>query len=569
MPKTFIYFFALLFSLFSFSTKQTEEDLIMLEYVINQNKEVKDSTVLKQNFETLKEKSNTYIAKNLNVIYHVYLAQIYSDLSDKINPKSNQLFSIANQSAKELNNEALLIWVNTKFGFYYYNYSQYLKAFPHFMYASKLIDAVNPQQIIQKSDVYKTNAYFFGNVGNVEKSKNYLKNALEYTSKTNKDYGNILNAIGTIYYDNNDFVNAEHYYKLTMNAALKNNDKLRYAKALGDISLIYCHKKEFDKAIEALQNDIKISEELQEYRNIMFANIRLGKIYIEQNNITEGKKIMEDAKQYALTKSYLKSYENEINVVLLDIAIKENNTTEELKLRRQISDIEKHLAKTDGKDVINQINWDIQKKNFDYKFEAQNSKVEKQTLQKNALILVSLLLLLLIIFIFILFKRKIKITHSDYENKVLDLELKKLKSENLLSKTTQSLDDYKIYLTEKNRQIEVLNNELQTIHKSTVFSLEKERGKLHKLLHSHLMTDENWNNFKTVFIFEQKEFCENLNTKFPNLTDSNLRIIFLQKLGLSNVETAHILGITSDAVKKAKQRLKKKYDYFEEFLSEN
>ena len=59
-----------------------------------------------------------------------------------------------------------------------------------------------------------------------------------------------------------------------------------------------------------------------------------------------------------------------------------------------------------------------------------------------------------------------------------------------------------------------------------------------------------------------------MNANFPNLTDSNLRIIFLQKLGLNNVETAQILGITTDAVKKAKQRLKKKYDNFDSVFSD-
>ena len=45
---------------------------------------------------------------------------------------------------------------------------------------------------------------------------------------------------------------------------------------------------------------------------------------------------------------------------------------------------------------------------------------------------------------------------------------------------------------------------------------------------------------------------------FPDFTESNLRIILLSKLGLSNQDVSSLLGVTIDAVKKAKQRLKKK-----------
>jgi DNA-binding CsgD family transcriptional regulator len=45
---------------------------------------------------------------------------------------------------------------------------------------------------------------------------------------------------------------------------------------------------------------------------------------------------------------------------------------------------------------------------------------------------------------------------------------------------------------------------------------------------------------------------------FPEITASNLRIILLQKLGFSNADISGLLGITVEAVKKSKQRLKRK-----------
>ncbi|MFV0155029.1 hypothetical protein OBK20_06735 [Empedobacter falsenii] len=51
------------------------------------------------------------------------------------------------------------------------------------------------------------------------------------------------------------------------------------------------------------------------------------------------------------------------------------------------------------------------------------------------------------------------------------------------------------------------------------------------------MTDENWNNFKKVFASEKADFVSYLENNFSDLTEST--------------------------VKKAKQRLQKKYDNYE------
>ena len=73
------------------------------------------------------------------------------------------------------------------------------------------------------------------------------------------------------------------------------------------------------------------------------------------------------------------------------------------------------------------------------------------------------------------------------------------------------------------------------------------------------MTEENWLLFKHAFIAEQQEFYNKIIQTLPGLTESNLRIILLQSLGLNNHEAANLLGVTSGAVKKSKQRLRKKY----------
>ena len=83
--------------------------------------------------------------------------------------------------------------------------------------------------------------------------------------------------------------------------------------------------------------------------------------------------------------------------------------------------------------------------------------------------------------------------------------------------------------------------------------------KLDDLLKSHLLTAENWNNFKVAFAREKPIYSKYLEVNFPHLTEANLRVIYLSQLELNNTEIARILGVTLFAVKKAKQRLRLKY----------
>ncbi|UWX67580.1 hypothetical protein NZD85_02965 [Empedobacter stercoris] len=158
MHRIFILFtFILCNTLFttSFTSSREAKDLLLLDCVINQNKDVKDSIQLKRNFDILRSKSNDYVSKNLNIIYQTLLANIYAEKLDKLNPKSEQLFNSARKTAKDLGLIDMQIWINTQFGYYYYSYNQYLKAYPYFMESSKLLDFADNNNVFQKSDVYK------------------------------------------------------------------------------------------------------------------------------------------------------------------------------------------------------------------------------------------------------------------------------------------------------------------------------------------------------------------------------------------------------------------------------
>ena len=108
--------------------------------------------------------------------------------------------------------------------------------------------------------------------------------------------------------------------------------------------------------------------------------------------------------------------------------------------------------------------------------------------------------------------------------------------------------------------------ELEKVKDATSVQMQKRKLEINDLLKSHLMTDENWENFKIAYQEEHPDFYNYLMKNFETLTDSNLRLVILMSLQLSNQQISNLLGITVDGVKKAKQRLKKKLDEKYDYL---
>ena len=73
-----------------------------------------------------------------------------------------------------------------------------------------------------------------------------------------------------------------------------------------------------------------------------------------------------------------------------------------------------------------------------------------------------------------------------------------------------------------------------------------------------LQDDNNWGNFSRYFEEVHKDFNTKAQQQFPNITSNDLRLMSLLKMNLSSKEIANILNISSDGIKKARQRLRKK-----------
>ena len=573
MKKLLLFFSFILFhsfldaQLFS-APDYSVSDKKLIENIAKKYPEFKDKTT-NELADFISNSANKETSeKSLEIITNVFSALKTADRKDQINAVSNTLFEKALKNSKLHKRLDLEIWVSLNYGFYFYTYRKYEKSFPLFMFCVKNLDMTEDFKIIQISDTYKKVAYFLTTTDEFEKAEEYLKKAQKYAEPESSELASILNALGFCSAQNDNLAEAENYYKRALTVAKKSNDGIRYAKALGSIAELEIKKKNYTKAISLLEKDIAISKDEGNDQNTMYALTVLSKAYLEKGDIDNAEKYVLLAKNYAQSKSYFKSSEFQINELILKIAEIKGDDATELQVRRRLEKLNDSLKDFDGKETVLKVGWESQKKQLQLKVEIEKAKHQKESYLKITAIIICILLALIIIALIRSYRHKIKSKKSEYETKVLNLLVDKIKSENKLNSTNKTINSYRTYLAEKNRQIEQLEIEMESVKHSSSSFLEEKSGELQKLLESHLMTDENWKNFRNAFIQRYPSQYKELTSHYPELTESNMRIIILTKLLMSNSEISRLLGVTLDAVKKAKQRLRKKYGGSSEHLFE-
>lgn len=557
-----IYIFIILFffseNLFSqqIVINRNQDSKEKMESVILQNKNFgKDTIALKIFLAPLLKSSD----RDLKIIYYNLLASGFASASEGLNSKSNQYFSKALELAKAKDNHGLEIWALCNYAFYLYDYKKTSEALQVYLDADNKIRQTDANDIILPSDCFKKIGFFMGTIGDTSEAIDYLKKAEKFAEPDSKELASIQDNIGFYYLELDQFDSAKNYLSKAGTLSKKINDQIRYAKVLGNLGLLEFKKGNLDKAIQLLNQDLVISKKLHSDYNTNYARILLSKILIAKNQITEAKKVLTEAGKFAESKVHLKKDVFDIEQLNLKIAQRENDTHQELISLRKLNILDAELINSDSEKNLERSNILAQKERYASKLSLANAQFEKEQLKNKAIVVVSALLFFIIILLIIFNRKQLKSKKDQYDKTVLKLELEKIKSEQKLSETNKTLSSYSTYLSEKNEQIELLNKELSKIRNSSSSSIEKEKQQLQKLLDSHLMTDENWMNFKNAFQYEYPDYFKALIRDFPDLTESNLRIITLMKLGLSNQEISSLLGITIEAVKKSKQRLRKRF----------
>ena len=134
-------------------------------------------------------------------------------------------------------------------------------------------------------------------------------------------------------------------------------------------------------------------------------------------------------------------------------------------------------------------------------------------------------------------------------------QLEKDKVEAELAFKKKELTTHALHLAKKNEVLESL--------KLKAKSLKEKEGasgylELIKTINFDQQDDKNWESFTQYFEQVHKNFATDVKKRYPAVTKNELRFMALIKMNMSSKEIATILNISTDGIKKARQRLRKK-----------
>ena len=152
------------------------------------------------------------------------------------------------------------------------------------------------------------------------------------------------------------------------------------------------------------------------------------------------------------------------------------------------------------------------------------------------------------------------------ENERQLLALGKMNAEEKLKHAEELLTAYLTTIKEKTTLIEDLDTELQRLKETASHTTDLHciAANRENLVSGTILTDDDWAHFRSLFEKVYPGFLDRLRDKFLDLSPAEMRLLILTKLNLSTREMAHMLGVSVDAIRKSRYRLRKKLNLEEE-----
>lgn len=432
-------------------------------------------------------------------------------------------------------------------GWFYYWLKKYAYAFEYFLKANNMIKKIGYKNYPAAGKHLYDIGFMYYDFTNFTKAKEYLLESVKYRTPIEKDMIDHYNTVGLVYRELHEHDSAIFYFNKTIELAKEFRDTVWTGIATGNVAYIYYFQKKYDEALPMFLMDYEISRKYKDWGSLTSALTSISFIYIRQKKVKEAAETLSildsvigkidkaptlmsyyhaKAKFYSLTKDFAKAYQ------YLDSAwthygqFVRRNDAQGIMQAEQKVEVEKHLA-------------DIK---------LLETERDKQRLQRNTVI-AGAILLVIIAFQFI--------------NR---LRVRQKRNLEMLADARTQLKHYIESIREKNRLIEDFKLEIAKVNTVVpVWESHPEQEEIiHKLQHSTILTDDDWDEFRHLFDKAHKGFFAKVKLSYPNFTNAEIRLLALTKLNLSRKEMAQMLGISPDSIKKTRQRIKRKLNLEED-----
>lgn len=393
--------------------------------------------------------------------------------------------------------------------------------------------------------------------GDPEGAIQYLREALAqpFLLYTKGDQRKTLNTIGLCFKSIEQYDSAIHYFTLAHDLSVIVRDTFWAALTNGNKANIYYLQEKYDQAVPLMEEDYTQSIRYGEWPSAVNAAMGLTTIYLKNGNVDKAEYYLAYAvknKNYSDSKEMAGFYKNLAAISRLkgqdDDAFRHLDSSMVYKERYEK---EKNIK------TINQARLKVEVEQHATKIQQLETARSRQVLIRNGLLII---LVIAAFFTVILFHQQ-----RLRQNKERQLaEIRQQAADAELENAKKQLSIFTKALKEKNELIESFRNELEMLHQTDTIQSNARIDHINALLNSTILTDEDWKTFRQMFDLVHPGFFIRLKEKMSDLTPAETRLLALTKLQLATKEMAAMLGISNDAIKKSRQRLRKKINLPEE-----
>ena len=442
-------------------------------------------------------------------------------------------------------------------GLLYYKHQKYGSGFEHMQKGYDQLKALGFDKcplIIQHLEEIGLCYYEFGDP---EGALPYLREALAQPPVLSEagEKRKTMNTIAMCFRQLEQYDSSIHYLTLAHDASVLVRDTFWAALTDGNKGYVYYLQGKYEEAMPLMEMDFKQSIRYTEWPSAANAAMSLATIHIKNGEMSKAEYYLDFAlknKNYANLREMAGFFKN----LAIINRLKGNyhqafNDIDSFLIYKERYEKEKN-AKT-----INQAKLKVEVEQHASEIKLLETARSRQILLRNGLLLI---LALTGIFAVILFqqqglrqKKERQLAHL--RQQAADAELENAKKQ---------LNIFTNALKEKNELIESFRYELDQLQQSDHQQASSRVDQINKLLNATILTEDEWKAFRQMFDQVHPGFFVRLKDKLNDLTPAETRLLALTKLQLAPKEMAAMLGISYDAIKKSRQRLRKKINLPEE-----
>jgi tetratricopeptide (TPR) repeat protein len=431
-------------------------------------------------------------------------------------------------------------------GIIYYEQGVYDKALENYLKALPIAERRNDVQTL--ASLHSNIGLIYSALGNYRKTLEHyrqsvqLESGLGNRSGTAKSYTNI----GVCFYNTGNYDSSLVYHQRAMQLYESIGEQKGIAHSLLNIGSLYQEQRDYPKANAYFTRALALKREMADALGETIALTFIGRLRAAEGNSPEAIRYLDSA-YISAYRIHSLFYQVETSFLLAELHEEAGHSKEAMTYYKIYTTANDSLLGEKASNLLVELQIGMATRGKQQRIRQLETQVTHSGTRQVLLVTGGCIFALGALLIVFRLRKKHRKATDAFEQE--------------LAANRAALMAFTQQLIEQNAQLESLTGALQETQPTASADDDEERvAALNQLSVSRIVTDDDWEAFKQLFTRVYPRFMIRMKEQFAGITPAELRLAALITLQLSTREIAAMLGISSESVKKARQRLRKKLE---------